>query len=404
MATKLTEKAIAAMQAPTANGKQALHWCNQLRGFGVLLSGVSNSKTFVVQRKINGKTRRVTIGACNVLSLKEAQARAEKVLADFYAGRDPKAKPAGMMTLREAYESYVASPRLRTTSKMDYEWIPRHLSNWLDLPLRDITPDMVEKKHASMQSEIAARSKGRYRGEVAANAVMTTLRAIWNDAALKSPMPPNPVSRLKRMWFPQQRRTRIVHPDDMPKFYAAICALPNAVLRDYVFLLMFTGMRRKEAASLTWDDIDFSLRIITVSGERTKSRKALIIPMTTFVYDLLVARRQLGRDRFVFPSSSKSGHVESPDAALRPVAAACGVRVSAHDLRRGYITVAESCDISFIALKALVGHTHRDVTSGYTQIMVERLRQPAQRVCDELMRMCGIGAVDANSKVRRLRK
>src|SRR5215475_8971972 len=129
MATiKFTEKAIAALLAPTENGKQELHWCNELRGFGVLCSGVSNSKTYIVQRKLNGKTRRVTVAACNVLSLREARSRAERLLGEFYAGRDPKEKPKRSMTLREAYEDYIASPRLREASKRDYECIPRHLN------------------------------------------------------------------------------------------------------------------------------------------------------------------------------------------------------------------------------------------------------------------------------------
>jgi hypothetical protein len=31
-----------------------------------------------------------------------------------------------------------------------------------------------------------------------------------------------------------------------------------------------------------------------------------------------------------------------------------------------------------------------DVTSGYVRMTVERLREPAQRVCDRLMELCGI--------------
>ena len=78
--------------------------------------------------------------------------------------------------------------------------------------------------------------------------------------------------------------------------------------------------------------------------------------MSSFVHDLLVARRAIGHDRFVFPSSGKSGHIAEPKFPLRQVAVASGISISAHDLRRTYITVAESCDISPLALKALVNH------------------------------------------------
>jgi len=113
--------------------------------------------------------------------------------------------------------------------------------------------------------------------------------------------------------------------------------------------------------------------------------------MTDVVHGILVARRALGDAKFVFPANSRSGHVEEPKFALRLVAQQCGTRVSVHDLRRTYITVAESTDISPLALKALVNHSlGGGVTEGYVQMTAERLREPAQRVADRLKQLCGV--------------
>ena len=66
-----------------------------------------------------------------------------------------------------------------------------------------------------------------------------------------------------------------------------------------------------------------------------------------------------------------------------------GIVVSAHDLRRDFITAAESADISFLAMKALVDHAlGADVTAGYVQMTTERLREPMQRVCNQLKAWC----------------
>ena len=40
---------IAKLKAPDPSGKQVLYWDDSLKGFAVLVSGVSNTKTFVVQ-------------------------------------------------------------------------------------------------------------------------------------------------------------------------------------------------------------------------------------------------------------------------------------------------------------------------------------------------------------------
>jgi integrase len=93
----------------------------------------------------------------------------------------------------------------------------------------------------------------------------------------------------------------------------------------------------------------------------------------------------------VFPANSKSKHIEEPKFPLKAVADATGIQVSVHDLRRTYITVAESTDMSVLALKALVNHSlGKDVTEGYIQMTAERLREPAQRVADKLKTLTGI--------------
>ena len=239
MRIKLTERAVERIKAPTGNGKQALHWDAELKGFGVLCSGVSKTKTYVVQRDVAGRTRRVTIAQTNVLSLSEARRRAEAVLADFYLGRDPKAGRRGSVDLRGTLADYLAARKnLRPKSVEDYRaTIERYLAAWLDRPLREITPEMVEARHRAIAAEVLA--DGRYSGEASANGAMRTLRLLWNFAKEREPnLPENPVTRLRRQWFPVSRRERMVRADDLPAFYRAVLALPNPVHRDYLLLLL----------------------------------------------------------------------------------------------------------------------------------------------------------------------
>ena len=117
--------------------------------------------------------------------------------------------------------------------------------------------------------------------------------------------------------------------------------------------------------------------------------------MNDVVRALLVARRALGdAGGWVLPSYGRSGHVEDPRAFIDAVKAATGIVFSAHDLRRTFITVAESCDISAFALKALVNHSlGTGVTEGYIAMTPARLRAPAQKVCDKLQALCRITPV-----------
>lgn len=389
---RLTEKSIDKLKAPDPSGRQVLHWDDGLRGFAVLCSGKSNSKTYVAQRDLpSGKTRRVTVGAVNEISLEVARERAANTLDDIRRGIDPKEKKAVDLTLRSALEAYLAARKdLRPASVKAYRTgVEKYLTAWLDWPLHSITSEVVEARH----SEIAAEIKGeRYGGTTTANATMRALRAIWNFAADRTPdLAPNPARRLRRQWYPEPRRERVVRSEELPKFYQAVCALPNHVASDHLLLMLFTGLRLSESASLRWEDVDLIQRIIKLPATSTKAKRALSLPMSDIVRDLLVARRAIGNAGFVFPAPGKAGHIVDPSFSLKAVAKASGIKVSAHDLRRTYVTVAESMDISPMAIKALVNHAiGSDVTSGYAIMSIERLREAAQRVCDKLKELCGV--------------
>lgn len=68
--------------------------------------------------------------------------------------------------------------------------------------------------------------------------------------------------------------------------------------------------------------------------------------MTDLVRGILIERQRLGRETYVFPAESASGHLAEPKFALEQVAEACGIRISAHDLRRTYATVANRSGVS----------------------------------------------------------
>jgi len=201
----------------------------------------------------------------------------------------------------------------------------------------------------------------------------------------------NPV-RLRRQWFKVLRRERHVTADQLPKFFTAVKNLPNEVHRDYVLLLLFTGLRSKEAASLTWQDVDFTAKTIRFPALRTKAKRKLDLPMSDFVFKLLKTRRELGDAGFVFPAHGKTGHIASPKHPFELIASESGIRVSPHDLRRTFAKAAIFANIHTLYIKALLNHAvgESDVTAGYIILSENDLREPAQRVADVLKGWCKI--------------
>jgi integrase len=395
---KLTEKAVAAL--PFATGRQELFWDTELSGFGVLVSGATDVKTYVAQASLKtGNRRRVTIGRCDRLKLAEARVHAREVLAQMALGEDPKARSA-ILTLQTALDAYVAGRKAKTkAATLDgYRRDCRmYLSDWLPKPLAEITPDMVEKRHARIADDIRAQKpdSNESAGQARANNVMKVFRLLYAHASERcEDLPPSPIRRLKRSWFKVHPRQRVIKFEDLPAFHAALGNLANPILADYIRLLMYMGLRRREAAAMRWSWIDFGARTITIPAERTKAGRALILPMSDLVYNLLVARRAIGTSgEFVFFANTASGHVEEMKYAFDAIERATGIKSSCHDLRRLFCTIADSCEISTIAIAAMMNHAlPKNVTSGYVIMSPERLRKPVELIAAKIKELCQIAA------------
>jgi integrase len=156
--------------------------------------------------------------------------------------------------------------------------------------------------------------------------------------------------------------------------------------------LILTGLRRSEAAALTWDRVDLKARTVTLLDIDTKNSEPHTLPLSDYLAELLTARQKVAAGGlYVFPADSKSGHLVEPRPQMRRITARSEVVFTLHDLRRTFATVGEALDISVYALKRLLNHKMRhDVTAGYIIITPERLREPMQRITDYFLRVAGL--------------
>jgi hypothetical protein len=73
---------------------------------------------------------------------------------------------------------------------------------------------------------------------------------------------------------------------------------------------------------------------------------------------------------------------------VEEIRTANGITFIPHDLRRTFATVAESLDLSWKTVKALLNHRMEDdVTAGYVISEAERLRSAMQRITDTLLQI-----------------
>ena len=94
----------------------------------------------------------------------------------------------------------------------------------------------------------------------------------------------------------------------------------------------------------------------------------------------------------MFPANSRSGHISEPKHPMSLIASATNISNSAHDFRRTFSNAATAAGVHGIHIKALLNHAlgKNDVTEGYIILSENDLREPMQKVTDQLKRWCKI--------------
>jgi len=159
---RLTERFIAKLTAPTKSGRAEIYWDTGQPGFAVYVSGKKASKVFIVQRSLGqrgGRKRREAIGAVGAITLEDARANALAVLHQLMQGADPrverKRREAEDITLRTAMQRFFgARPDLSepTRSRWPY-YLERYTKDWLERPLKQITPALLEQRRQAIAAE-----------------------------------------------------------------------------------------------------------------------------------------------------------------------------------------------------------------------------------------------------------
>lgn len=74
-------------------------------------------------------------------------------------------------------------------------------------------------------------------------------------------------------------------------------------------------------------------------------------------------------------------------SAIKRIHDISGIRVTPHDLRRTFASIASKLDISSYKVKALTNHlSGRDVTADYVGIEFDDIREAIQRIEDHVFR------------------
>ena len=289
---KLDAKTVADLTL--ADGKtDQIFFDDDLPGFGFRVR-VGGRRSFIAQYRVNGRTRRVTIGAR--LNAEEARKAARRILAAVEMGGDPqgdkaRARLRAARTFKAIAADYLAAKKLelRPASYRGAElYLQRgtYFAALHPVAISDITLEDV----ATCVSAIA-----RNHGSSTAKLARSYLSRMYSWCLGEGLCTANPVIGSNKPQTPASRERTLTD--------AEVAAIWNATdsANDYariIRLLVLIGARREEIGGLRWSEVDLNRATITLPKERTKNGHAHIITLIGPALEILEqARAEQPSDR-----------------------------------------------------------------------------------------------------------
>jgi integrase len=364
---KLTELRIANLTKPQAGVAYIYDTVTPSLAIRVTSAG---ARSFVIVKKISGRTQRITLGRFPGLRLDDARQAARTIAGEIAKGDDPvalrRAARARKTKVADLWPSYLShlKQRNRTWRRDEKRWETEVSSALGNKALAEITRSDCQ----ALVDRIGADHP------IAANRIASFLSALLNFAVRSDRLAVNPARGLIR--YQETSRSRVLKSDELEDLISSI-ETEGEPWASVFLMLLFTGARRGSVVSMRWEDIDLGAAIWTIPAQVAKNKTATPIPLTEPALRLL--QEQLARsagEPWVFPSAIAGGHVVGlPKAWARVLRRTRIKNLRIHDIRRSVGTAMARTGASPHLIATGLGHRSIASAKAYVRLAGEDARQ-----------------------------
>ena len=385
--TKLNSGTISGrtVDALPVGDRETVFWDRDMAGFGVRVYP-SGAKVYLVQTRVGGKTKRVTIGRHGLVSAEDARLEAAELISRIKRGKESTGSGSVTTTvdgttLAEVANRYMrehVAVRCKPTTARAYQVA---LENYL-------LPEFGSRSlDAIGQDQVAAIHYRLHKTPAMANQVVEVLSRLFYAAESwgMAPESGNPCQFVKK--YKKRSCERFLSEEEFRRLGDVLCEMQaEGTLSESAAaafrLLVLTGCRRNEILTLQWSDVDLEAGELRLRDAKTGARWVALSPTARQVV-VTIPRR--ASNPWVISGRGASGRLSNlnmPWMAVRKRAGLEDVRI--HDLRHSFASRALALGESLPMIGKLLGHRQVQTTARYAHLAQESVKASSARVSESI--------------------
>ena len=375
---KLTKRNVDAIEIKE---KKYVVWDDEVTGFGVR-TYPSGIKSYMIQYRSGGRTRKYTIGKHGVLTPDQARNLAKEYLVEVVKGGNPAEEKKVFVnapTLGDFCDHFIDKYATRDLK-------PSTLSEYKRAVDIFIKPNLGKIKIQDVSKADIARLHQKYSDKpYQANRTRGVLSRIFNIAEELSLRPDNSNPTTKVKPYPENKRERYLLPTELKEFGLVFrCCLAGKLETEYMIsalkLLILTGCRLGEIQTLKWEYIQGNA--IMLPDSKTGAKK---VYLGQAALDVMADIKRKDKNPYVICGKLEGGYItdfQKPWRRIRELAGLDDVRI--HDLRHSFASGAVSMGESLPMIGKLLGHTQAQTTERYAHMQDAPMHEAADRVSNTI--------------------
>lgn len=397
-------------------------------GLALRLSSEGRMSFFLATTR-EGRSQRIHLGRFPRMTVEQARVLAREVDAEIVAtGRNPnqeRRERRQSISLGELFEKYRADyliPRDKPTGNADQYWRD-YLAPWSSKFLADISPEMVMALHQDIPRRNRRRAKlvrdestharkiviyetKQKVSEGMANRVVGFLSALYGWASRTIDPATNrryytgvnPGSLVTK-YSESPSVGRPLSDEEMKRFLAAVAKL-DPYWRDFFLALAWTGARLSNVCAMRWDQLDLEARIWSIPSKTTKTHGPYRVALSSPLAALLSLRQRESASEWVFPSKSRSGHLEEPKKVWYAVLKCARIKdLRLHDLRTTAASWGANANVGPFVVSSQLGHARPSMTAHYTHVSDAAKRAAADAIVQAMLEKAGLEVASLTAAV-----